>query len=197
MVNFHQWNPTRANVPLNVGKSRPKRRSVNLAVWCRHTMTFRPTHAKRFPFFGETLVSVHGRFPIARHALLTLLGCRRTPRHAGAENKFLNMLKTFSSVQRLSNVWVKRSQIVHRSLYKRYEIVHVVKPQSHRIVRFCDRTIGCDLVSYDRSAMFAAISFYNRHALVYSLRLVVGHVLICMIIYYLYLLANCRQVYCK
>ena len=29
-------------------------------------------------------------------------------------------------------------------------------------VRFCDRTIGCDLVSYDRSAMFAAISFYNR-----------------------------------
>ena len=37
-----------------------------------------------------------------------------------------------------------------------------VKPQSHRIVRFCDRTIGCELVSYDRSAMFAAISFYNR-----------------------------------
>ena len=37
-----------------------------------------------------------------------------------------------------------------------------VKPQSHRIVRFCDRTIGYDLVSYDRSAMFAAISFYNR-----------------------------------
>ena len=37
-----------------------------------------------------------------------------------------------------------------------------LKPQSHRIVRFCDRTIGCDLVSYDRSAMFAAISFYNR-----------------------------------
>ena len=37
-----------------------------------------------------------------------------------------------------------------------------LKPQSHRIVRFCDRRIGCDLVSYDRSAMFAAISFYNR-----------------------------------
>ena len=37
-----------------------------------------------------------------------------------------------------------------------------LKPQSHRIVWFCDRTIGCDLVSYDRSAMFAAISFYNR-----------------------------------
>ena len=37
-----------------------------------------------------------------------------------------------------------------------------LKPQSHRIVRFFDRTIGCDLVSYDRSAMFAAISFYNR-----------------------------------
>ena len=75
----------------------------------------------------ETLVSVHGRFPIARHALLTLLGCRRTPRHAGAKKKFLNMLKTFSSVQRLSNVWVKRSLIVHRSLYKRYEIVHFVR----------------------------------------------------------------------
>ena len=38
----------------------------------------------------------------------------------------------------------------------------ILKPQSHRIVRFCDRTIGCDLVSYDRSAMFAAISFCNR-----------------------------------
>ena len=37
-----------------------------------------------------------------------------------------------------------------------------LKPQSHRIVRFCDRTIGCELVSYDRLAMFAAISFYNR-----------------------------------
>ena len=41
-------------------------------------------------------------------------------------------------------------------------IKSTLKPQSHRIVRFCDRTIGCDLVSYDRSAMFAAISFYNR-----------------------------------
>ena len=37
-----------------------------------------------------------------------------------------------------------------------------LKPQSHQIVRFVDRTIGCDLVSYDRSAMFAAISFYDR-----------------------------------
>ena len=35
------------------------------------------------------------------------------------------------------------------------QLVERVKPQSHRIVRFCDRTIGCDLVSYDRSAMFA------------------------------------------
>ena len=35
----------------------------------------------------------------------------------------------------------------------------------------------------------------QSHALVYSLRLVVGHMLICMIIYYLYLLASCRQVY--
>ena len=37
-----------------------------------------------------------------------------------------------------------------------------LKPQSHRIVRFVDRTIGWDLASYDRSLMFAAISFYNR-----------------------------------
>ena len=33
---------------------------------------------------------------------------------------------------------------------------NTVKPQSHRIVRFVDHTIGCDLASYDRSAMFAA-----------------------------------------
>ena len=45
-------------------------------------------------------------------------------------------------------------------------IFHVyVKPQSHQIVRFVDRTIGCDLVSYDRSAMFAAISFNNDRTL--------------------------------
>ena len=37
----------------------------------------------------------------------------------------------------------------------------------------------------------------QSHALVYSLRLVVGHMLLCMIIYYLYLLASCNQVYCK
>ena len=37
-----------------------------------------------------------------------------------------------------------------------------IKPQSNRIVLFVDRTTGCDLVSYDRSAMFAAISFNNR-----------------------------------
>ena len=29
-----------------------------------------------FSIFWETLVSVHGRIPIARNALLTLLGCR-------------------------------------------------------------------------------------------------------------------------
>ena len=45
---------------------------------------------------------------------------------------------------------------------KNVSFVKTLKPQSHRIVRFCDRTIGCDMVSYDRSAMFAAISFYNR-----------------------------------
>ena len=67
-----------------------------------------------------------------------------------------------------------------------------LKPQSHQIVRFVDRTIGCDLVSYDRSAMFAGISFYNRKAGVYSLRLVVGHMLICMMIYVL--LAFCPEV---
>ena len=30
-----------------------------------------------------------------------------------------------------------------------------VKPQSHRIVRFLDRTIGCDWAKVHRSAMFA------------------------------------------
>ena len=39
-------------------------------------------------------------------------------------------------------------------------LFHSLKPQSHQIVLFVDRTIGCDLVSYDRSAMFAAICFY-------------------------------------
>ena len=75
-----------------------------------------------FPFIWETLVSVHGRFHIARHALLTLLGCRRTPRHAGAE-------KVFEHAQLFprSNVWATFEQNVHRSLYKRYEIVHFVR----------------------------------------------------------------------
>ena len=40
-------------------------------------------------------------------------------------------------------------------VYYGYQVFHLymcmscLKPQSHRIVRFFDRTIGCDLVSYD------------------------------------------------
>ena len=49
------------------------------------------------------------------------------------------------------------------------------KAPSHWIERFVDRTIGCDLASYDRSAKFAAISFYNRAPWFILLRLVVGH----------------------
>ena len=56
-----------------------------------------------------------------------------------------------------------------------------VKPQSHRIVRFFDLTIGCDLVSYDGNVYCDLLLL--SHALVYSLRLVVGNMLICMIIY--------------
>ena len=37
----------------------------------------------------------------------------------------------------------------------------------------------------------------RSHAVVYSLRLVVCHMLICMIIMYFYLLASIKQVYCK
>ena len=39
---------------------------------------------------------------------------------------------------------------------------------SHRIVRFFDRTIGCDLVSHDRSAMFAAISNRTLWCILYD-----------------------------
>ena len=81
-----------------------------------------------------------------------------------------------------------------------YQMVYGVrlKPQSHQIVRFVDRTIGCDLVSYDRSAMFAAISLYDRTLwfILYDW-LQLGHMLICMIIMYFYLLASSKQVYCK
>ena len=72
----------------------------------------------------------------------------------------------------------------------------LIKPQSHQIVRFVDRTIGCDLVSYDRSAMFAAISFTIACC---GLFFTIG----CRSYvnlhdnYVLYLLASIKQVYCK
>ena len=56
----------------------------------------------------------------------------------------------------------KREEKITTEYEKLASLLCFVKPQSHRIARFFDRTIGCDLVSYDRSAMFAAISFYNR-----------------------------------
>ena len=69
-----------------------------------------------FHFFGETLVSVHGRFPIARHALLTWLGCRRTSRHAGPKKSFWTCSKLFPRY----NVWATFEQNVHRSFTYRY-----------------------------------------------------------------------------
>ena len=72
-----------------------------------------------------------------------------------------------------------------------------LKPQSHQILRFVDRTIGCDMVSYDRSAMFPAISFYDRTLWFILCDWLVGHMLICMIIMYFYLLTSIKQVYCK
>ena len=37
-----------------------------------------------------------------------------------------------------------------------------VKPQSHRIVVFLDRTVGCDWPKCDRSAIFATMSSSDR-----------------------------------
>ena len=39
---------------------------------------------------------------------------------------------------------------------------NIVKPQSHQIVRFLNRTIGCDGPRGDRSGMFATISSNGR-----------------------------------
>ena len=75
-----------------------------------------------FHFFWETLVSVHGRFPIARHALLTLLGCRRTPRHAGLKKVFKHAQNLFlgpTFEQRLSKTFTDRSHIVIQTLWNR------------------------------------------------------------------------------
>ena len=73
----------------------------------------------------------------------------------------------------------------------------LLKPQSHQIVRFVDRTIGCDLVQLRPIGNVCCDLLLRSHAVVYSLRLVVGHMLICMIIMYFYLLASIKQVYCK
>ena len=82
---------------------------------------------------------------------------KRVPYMNGELRKAINvrnMLKRKFDKYKNTENWIKYRN--HRNLVTR------LKPQSHQIVRFVDRTIGCDLVSYDRSAMFAAISFYDR-----------------------------------
>ena len=51
-------------------------------------MTTRLAHAQCFSISGETLVSVHGHFPIVMHAFVTLRGWPRMQRHAGAGHFF-------------------------------------------------------------------------------------------------------------
>ena len=46
---------------------------------------------------GVESLNVHGRCLMVRHAFVTLLGCRRTPRHAG-----FAYVQTLNVLQRLS-----------------------------------------------------------------------------------------------